>query len=249
MRAKGDGRSRRSGDSGAIGGRNRWYGSLIAAFFIAVLSFWAATPPAMAENIDATGDDQGTRGQTFFQDNLSPKVGDGLTAGSRDAAGQRVILPDSLQSCCDWNAVTAFLSSARGHGPRTMAQTLYVLSAQDALKVVNDALKVQKYHLSASKTAAKKGGSLVSLRNSLRTSNADLQAEIKALSDESIPEKGDLLRNMKNALAVVQRDLAVHERILEGKEAPPVLLGKIARLDRLLFQVSEDCRKYLSGER
>jgi hypothetical protein len=130
-----------------------------------------------------------------------------------------------------------------------MAQTLYVLSAQDALKAVNDALKAQKHHLSVSKTAAKKGGNLMSLGKSLRTSGADLQAEIEALTGESIPDKEELLKNMKNALGVVQQDLAIHERILDGKTATPVLLGKIAHLDRLLAQVTEDCRKYLTGGR
>jgi hypothetical protein len=129
-----------------------------------------------------------------------------------------------------------------------MAQTLYALSAQDALKAVNDALKAQKQHLSERKSGPRKEENLMSLGNSLRTSGADLRAEIKALSNESIPDKDELLKNMRNALKVVQQDLAIHGSILDGKTAAPVLLKKIARLDGLLAQVSEDCRKYLSGE-
>ncbi len=89
----------------------------------------------------------------------------------------------------------------------------------------------------------------MSLGNSLRTSAADLRAEIKALNSESIPDKDELLKNMRSTLEVVQQDLAIHGSILDGKTAVPVLLKKIARLDRLLAQVSEDCRKYLSGGR
>ena len=89
----------------------------------------------------------------------------------------------------------------------------------------------------------------MSLRSSLRRSDADLRAEIRALAAESIPDKEELLKNMKNALDVVQQDLAIHERILDGKAATPVLLEKIAHLDRLLAQISEDCRKYLPDER
>ena len=223
---------------------------LIAALLIVALSNRATAQPATAAKQPAAAS-EASPGVTTSSPQDSPiETGNGLPADpEKNAAGQTVPPPDSLQSCCDWNAVTAFLSSAKGDGSRTMAQTLYVLSAQDALKAVNDALKAQKRHLSERKSGPKKGEHLMSLGNSLRTSGGDLRAEIKALSNESIPDKDELLKNMKNTLEVVQQDLAINGRILGGKAPTPVLLGKIAHLDRLLAQVSEDCRKYLSGEK
>jgi hypothetical protein len=222
----------------------------MAILLIVALSNRAAAQPDAAAGQPAAAS-EASPGVTTSSPQDSPiETGNGLPAGPREnAADQKVTPPGSLQSCCDWNAVTAFLSSTKGDGSRTMAQTLYVLSAQDALKAVNDALKAQKHHLAASKTVAKKGENLMSLRNSLRTSDADLRAEIKALSNESIPDKDELLKNMRNALEVVQQDLVIHGSILDGKTAAPILLRKIAHLDGLLAQVSEDCRKYLSGEK
>ena len=82
---------------------------------------------------------------------------------------------------------------------------------------------------------------------SLQGARADLQTEMEALTKDNVRNKGELLKDMKNALDAIQLDLSIHERIREGKTAAPALLKDVEDLDRLLARISADCRAYLSG--
>ena len=165
----------------------------------------------------------------------------------RSSAGPRQDgAPGSLPSCCGWEGIQALLASSGSDGSRTMAETLYVLSTQDALRAVGDALRTQKSCVGQAMPSRKRK-QLMETEKSLQGARADLQTEMEALTKDNVRNKGELLKDMKNALDAIQLDLSIHERIREGKTAAPALLKDVEDLDRLLARISADCRAYLSG--
>ena len=126
-----------------------------------------------------------------------------------------------------------------------MAETLYVLSTQNALRVAGDALRIEKNYLQQPMSSQERKG-LMETKKNLQGAYADLRVEMEAMAKDNVPGKGELLANMKNALDAIQRNLSIHQRILAGKTAAPALLRDIRRLDRLLARISADCREYLA---
>jgi len=127
-----------------------------------------------------------------------------------------------------------------------MAETLYTLSTQDALQVVADASTAEKNYLQQPASSQKRKEFMEAKKN-LQQAYDDLAVEMGALAKDEVPGKAELSANMKNALDVIQRHLAIHERILSRKAASPALLTEIGRLDRVLARISADCREYLAG--
>lgn len=160
-----------------------------------------------------------------------------------DGEQSRGVLP----SCCTWDTVATFLKASAGEGQRTMAETLYVLSIQDAVKVTAGAISEQKRYLDQIKRVRGKRGGFMEVERRLQGAHADLTAEMKALAADSLPGKDELLRNMKNALGAIQRDLAVHRTIVSRKAAPSAALGELRHLDALLVRISMDCKAFLAG--
>ena len=127
-----------------------------------------------------------------------------------------------------------------------MAETLYTLSTEDALRVVADASTAEKHSLLQPASSQKRKG-LMEAKKNLQQAYEDLRVEMEAMAKDDVPGKAELSTNMKNALDVIRRHLSLHQRILSGKTASPALLRDIGLLDRLLARISADCREYLAG--
>jgi len=242
-----------SGNGGLLGkpmaaaSRNRLLrvgsAALLILLFVSVLS--PAEPVPADEQGKTDGTQRGASENPVLNGTFSP-TGEAPKAGLQNDTGLRQDGLDSLPSCCSWESVAAFLAASGGDAPHTMAETLYVLSTQNALRVAGDALSVEKTYLHQPTSAQKRKG-LMETKKSLQGAYADLRVEMEAMAKDNVPGKGELLANIKNALDAIQRGLSIHQRILTGKTAAPALLSDIRRLDRLLARISADCRAYLAG--
>jgi hypothetical protein len=127
-----------------------------------------------------------------------------------------------------------------------MAETLYTLSSESALRVAGDASTAERNYLQRPTSSQRRKG-LMEAKKNLQGAYDDLRVEMEAMAKDDVPGKAELLTNMKNALDVVRRHLSIHQRILSGKTASSALLRDVGRLDRLLARISADCREYLAG--
>ena len=230
----------------AIGSTNRPLPvGFVAVHLLVFLSFLTlAAPVSGDEQINSDGALR-RGGEEGAQNGSYPPTGV-PGADLRNKGGLRQDVPDSLPSCCSWASVAAFLAGSKGRGSHTMAETLYTLSTEDALRVAADASTAEKNYLQQPTSSQKRKG-LMEAKKNLQRAYDDLRVEMEAMAKDDVPGKAELLANMKNALDVIQRHLSVHQRILSGKTASPALLRDIGLLDRLLARISADCREYLAG--
>ena len=227
----------------AVASRNRLLHVGSAALLI--LLFLSVLPPAGPVSADEEGKTDGVQHWASENPVQNGTLSQAAKAGPQNNPGLRQDVPDFLPSCCNWESVAAFLAASGGDAPHTMAETLYVLSTQNALRVAGDALRIEKNYLQQPMSSQERKG-LMETKKNLQGAYADLRVEMEAMAKDNVPGKGELLANMKNALDAIQRNLSIHQRILAGKTAAPALLRDIRRLDRLLARISADCREYLA---
>ena len=218
----------------------------VVVLLLVLLSVLMPSAPVLAD--EQINPDGALRGgdEKAAQNGSYPPTREVTGADLQNKGGLRQDVPYSLPSCCSWASVAAFLAGSKGQGSHTMAETLYTLSTQDALRVAADASTAEKNYL-RQPASSQKRKELMEAKKNLQQAYDDLAVEMGALAKDDVPGKAELLTNMKNALDVIQRHLAVHQQILSGKTASPALLRDIGRLDRLLARISADCREYLAG--